>query len=182
MREKREALRKDMMQKRTCLSSICRYRAARVFAGKMVKRYPLIASVALYMPYGYELDVTLYMRWCWRRGVRVYVPQLLRGALSQNMRFVRYRPGARLVRGRFSILQPEGLGVDLVDASPDVVVVPCVALDANRYRLGSGKGFYDRALKYLRGKRVMYAGYKQTTVSTCWPHDEDIQADEVMVV
>ena len=171
-----------MMQKRMHLSSACRHRAARAFMGKMVKQYPLIASVALYTPFAHELDVTLYMRWCWRRGVRVYVPQLLPGALSQNMQFVWYRPGASLVRGRFGIFQPEGLGVDLDDLELDVVVVPCVALDANRYRLGSGMGFYDRALQYVHGKRVVYAGYKQAFVSTCWPHDKDIQADEVMIV
>jgi 5-formyltetrahydrofolate cyclo-ligase len=34
-------------------------------------------------------------------------------------------------------------------SSIEVVLVPALAMDLNGYRLGQGKGFYDRALKNL---------------------------------
>ena len=43
---------------------------------------------------------------------------------------------------------------------PDVILVPILAFDKNKYRLGYGKGFYDRYLnKYLkRFKKILTVG------------------------
>ena len=43
---------------------------------------------------------------------------------------------------------------------PDVILVPILAFDENKYRLGYGKGFYDRYLnKYLkRFKNILTVG------------------------
>jgi 5-formyltetrahydrofolate cyclo-ligase len=45
---------------------------------------------------------------------------------------------------------PEPIGDAITDTSAiDVVLVPALAMDQAGYRLGQGKGFYDRALKDL---------------------------------
>lgn len=59
----------------------------------------------------------------------------------------------RLHLGAFHIEEPTG--DDLVDpASIDMIIVPAVALDHNRNRLGRGKGFYDRLLRDLRATTI----------------------------
>jgi 5-formyltetrahydrofolate cyclo-ligase len=61
--------------------------------------------------------------------------------------------GARdpLVRNSFGILEPARCISDSVAVrSLDVIFVPLIAVDARGNRMGSGAGFYDRALKHLR--------------------------------
>lgn len=59
----------------------------------------------------------------------------------------------RLHLGAFQIEEPAGN--DLVDPTTiDMIIVPAVALDRNRNRLGRGKGFYDRLLRDLRATTI----------------------------
>lgn len=59
----------------------------------------------------------------------------------------------RLHLGAFHIEEP--MGNDIVDpGSIDMIIVPAVALDRNRNRLGRGKGFYDRLLRDLRATTI----------------------------
>jgi 5-formyltetrahydrofolate cyclo-ligase len=50
--------------------------------------------------------------------------------------------------GPFRIPQP---GRDAPHVRPDALIVPLIAADPRRHRLGQGKGHYDRALAGLRG-------------------------------
>ena len=57
---------------------------------------------------------------------------------------------------KFGILEPSKTQAKV----PDVMLVPILAFDKNKYRLGYGKGFYDRYLnKYLkRFKNILTVG------------------------
>jgi len=55
----------------------------------------------------------------------------------------------RLERGAFGVLEPVE-GEPLPPERLDAVVVPALAYDRRGFRLGQGKGYYDRFLKRLR--------------------------------
>lgn len=95
--------------------------------------------VALSVPVDGEIDITGVAADLRSDGWTVVLPVVLD---DRNMEFREWPAGGELVRGRFRVLEPaEGPALD-----PDVVVVPCVAVDDAGNRLGFGKGFYDRAL------------------------------------
>ena len=49
--------------------------------------------------------------------------------------------------------EPIGKAIELPEV--DLMVIPALAADSNGNRLGRGKGFYDRALKQIRAKKVI---------------------------
>jgi 5-formyltetrahydrofolate cyclo-ligase len=61
------------------------------------------------------------------------------------MHFARWDEDAALVPNRFGIDEPAPPLEDVAPAELDVVLVPCVAVDADGNRVGFGAGFYDRA-------------------------------------
>jgi 5-formyltetrahydrofolate cyclo-ligase len=95
--------------------------------------------VALSVPVDGEIDSTGVAADLRSDGWTVVLPVVLD---DRNMEFREWRAGGELARGRFRVLEP--LQGEVLE--PDIVVVPCVAVDAAGNRLGFGKGFYDRAL------------------------------------
>ncbi len=60
----------------------------------------------------------------------------------------------------------------------DCVLVPGLAFDTHGYRLGYGKGFYDRYLPLLRSDTVTIGiGYHFQLTRTTWPQPHDQKLD-----
>lgn len=75
-------------------------------------------------------------------GWSFYLPVVAPGA---KMTFRRWMDDTELSPNRFGIPEP---GEDAAEVQPrdlDVVLVPCVAVDATGNRVGMGAGYYDRA-------------------------------------
>jgi 5-formyltetrahydrofolate cyclo-ligase len=58
------------------------------------------------------------------------------------MNFFHWKKNEVLQINKYGMLEPTGLK----ESVPDVILVPLLAYDTNKYRLGYGKGFYDRYL------------------------------------
>ncbi len=70
-----------------------------------------------------------------------------------NLISAAFQKGNPVRKVQFGQLEPETLS--FVDESYlDVVMLPLLAFDAKGYRLGYGKGFYDRFLKHLSDRGV----------------------------
>ena len=74
-------------------------------------------------------------------GKNVYLPRVV----GDDLEIVPYHgPQSLDDNNKFHIGEPVGDAVDA--ACLELMIVPAVALDAHRNRLGRGKGFYDRLL------------------------------------
>jgi len=72
---------------------------------------------------------------------------------GQPLIFRRWRPGDVLVDGGFGTRVPGETEV----LTPETLIVPLAAFDAEGYRLGYGGGFYDRTLAKLRAEGTVMA-------------------------
>ena len=88
-----------------------------------------------------------------------------------------FRTGAPVDPGPWGILQPAAEAEML---SPDLILMPLVAIDAAGNRIGMGKGHYDRALPGLRaaGARLIGCGWSfQRIEDVITPDPWDVPLD-----
>lgn len=153
------ALRREIRAARSALSADHRRHAARA-AARLLAGLPAVRCarrIAIYLEHGSELSTACFAALCRRRAQQLYVPKLL----GSRLRFVPYPPGAALRRNRYGIREPAGRAVQVSMRELDVIVMPLVGFDSKGHRLGTGGGFYDRALvgTRIRGRplRIGYA-------------------------
>ncbi|MBO7747395.1 5-formyltetrahydrofolate cyclo-ligase [Paenibacillus sp. MWE-103] len=103
-----------------------------------------VSNVMAYVPFRSELDTTLLIEWCWRTGLQVVVPRVVRG--DRSMELYTIEAWDELAPGAYGIREPDPATARRCKASyvPDVVFVPGLAFDRNGGRLGYGGGYYDR--------------------------------------
>jgi 5-formyltetrahydrofolate cyclo-ligase len=101
-----------------------------------------------YMPHQTEVDVTPLMEWCWSRGIDVALPKTepdRRLSLWVVRRFDQLEPG------RWGLREPGPAATPLQEWSRiGLALVPGLAFDRKRGRLGYGGGYYDRFFAAFR--------------------------------
>lgn len=102
------------------------------------------ATIAAYVSMGSEPGTGVLLHALSEAGKRVVLPVLLPGG---DLDWAAYAGDESLMPARLGLLEPVGprLGVESI-ATPDVVLVPGLAVSATGDRLGRGGGSYDRAL------------------------------------
>ena len=84
--------------------------------------------------------------------------------------------------GTFGVLEPRNDGTAVRLMPGDLVVVPGVAFDEDGYRLGHGKGYYDRAFAAELGDAPTLVGFGyEFQIVDAVPHDHrDRQMDAIV--
>jgi 5,10-methenyltetrahydrofolate synthetase len=94
--------------------------------------------------------------------------------VDDGLQFVTWTPQTEMVKGAFGIPVPRLRRV----ITPQLVIVPCVGVDAQRYRLGYGGGYYDRTLAQFKVKPVTVGiAFDCARVPTIDPQPHDIRLD-----
>jgi 5-formyltetrahydrofolate cyclo-ligase len=154
-RAAKEALRKRLAALRRSLSADARTeRAHRACAALSAEPMFLQArSVLAYAPLRFELDPGTLLEQAWAQGKTVALPRVIpdTGELALHA----YRLGDDLEESGFGVREPLSSAPEIQPDAIDLVLVPGLSFDARGFRLGYGKGFYDRLLPRLpRARRV----------------------------
>jgi 5-formyltetrahydrofolate cyclo-ligase len=139
--------------------------------------------VAAYLPTGAELDTRELMRRMLMRGCTLYLPRI-ESWRSSHMRFIAVNSGP-LRRNRLGIDEPTGQHSRSARWM-NIILLPVVAFDARGNRLGSGAGFYDRALafrvlrRHWRGPLLLGLAFSAQGVDHIDHEPHDIPLDGVI--
>ena len=134
--------------------------------------------------YGTEIDTDEILLECLRKGKRLYLPRVE----GEEMQFYFVHNLEELTVGYKGIREPKGdtekYVYDAVEAQNTLMLMPGVAFDALRGRMGYGKGFYDRFLtsKPELQLRTIGIGFACQMVEEVPCGGEDIRPYQVICV
>lgn len=185
MDDQRSLLRARMSVRRNELSAKQRIEAA---AGVMhsleaLPEFLTDRNIAGYWAVHGELPLNLVVASLNRRGQHYFLPVL---GEQRQLHFAEYRDGVVLQSNRFGIPEPEVPSEALRNIRDlDVILLPLLAFDSAGNRLGTGGGWYDSSLAFLRGATrpaaplLVGVGYAFQEVDTIPAESWDVPLDYI---
>jgi len=142
--------------------------AAHLLRGTLI---PPGSVVAGFWPIQDEIDIRPLLAALHGRGHPLALP--VTGRRGEALVFRAWTPGEPLLPGRFGTSHPAGEVV-----TPDVLLIPLLAFDAEGHRLGYGGGFYDRTLALLPGSLRIGCAFASQELDSVpqGPYDQTLHA------
>lgn len=165
--EKKAAARRSVLTLRDEMDEQCRHQASMKAANWALSAIGILLhdcilsqslprkTIGLFWPIRSEIDCLVLHDTLRCSGFDVALPKVLG---KSDLEFRRWDEGAGLSPAGFGTCAPED-GAEIV--IPDLLLVPLVAFDRERHRLGYGAGYYDRYIAGLEqsGRKPLLIGY-----------------------
>lgn len=123
------------------------------------KEFQNADAILVYIDYNKEVKTKYLIEQAWRLGKKIYAPKINETAMS----FYLLRDFEDLISGLKGIPEPSGKGEEWETfLSPaTLLIMPGVAFDRQKHRIGYGKGYYDRFLAKIP---------KLSTIAICFEY------------
>lgn len=108
-----------------------------------------------------EVDTFGIIDYCFENNIKVAVPRCIDDGI---MKFFYISSVDDLEKGKYGIYEPKSYCSEYLPDDKSLCIVPALSADLNGYRIGYGKGYYDRFLSDYKGKSVVL-GYKENLKS-----------------
>lgn len=172
--EQKKALRVELKQRRTAVSS-----TTKMLAGKQVAQFASELAIAglkvgLYAPLPQELPTQALAAALWQNGSQIYLPCI---QANRRLIFRLWEPGAILQTGTLGIPTPPQSSQELAIEQLDVVFMPLLGFDRKGHRLGMGGGYYDTSLARASGALKIGLAFDCQEVEAVPVEDHDIALD-----
>lgn len=126
------------------------------FAGK---------RIGSYLATPHECPTQAIHQHLWQNQAHVYIP-----LISQASQWGRLTASSPLIHTPMGVMEPQASEL-AATATLDLILLPLLAIDQQGYRLGYGKGFYDRLLAQPNpGPVLIGLGFQHQLVPTL-PHE-----------
>lgn len=110
------------------------------------KEYKESKQILMYMALDDEINIDALIDLSHINGKSIAVPYCINN--NGDMEFYYINTINDLIKGSFGVREPDiSKCKKVVDFRDSIIIVPGIAFDINGYRLGYGKGYYDRFLQ-----------------------------------
>ena len=106
-----------------------------------IEEYKYSKNIFCYYSFGDEVVTTSYFEDISKNW---YLPRVI----GDEMEFCPYSKD-NMVKNKYGMLEPSTSSISDLSVA-DLIIVPALAADKNGFRIGYGKGYYDRFLKQLK--------------------------------
>lgn len=186
--QKRKEIRLKALKARDALSASERRKGSLLMTERILGHQWFYRSdiFLCFASYGSEIDTYELINEAIRKGKRVFLPKVIDASEKPEMLFFRSTDLSELSAGYKGIPEPSEIAekyvFNAVEAEHTLMLMPGVAFDAFRNRLGYGKGFYDG---FLTGKnalqlRTIAVGFQCQMVERIPERDGDIRPYQVI--
>jgi 5-formyltetrahydrofolate cyclo-ligase len=100
-------------------------------------------TVFMYCSLGREIDTRRLMQHCFDRGQKVALPVCVN---DEDLVFKEIASSSELITGMYDLLEPPAGAAAAKVTEKSVMIAPSLTYDRQGYRMGKGKGYYDRWL------------------------------------
>lgn len=110
-------------------------------------------KIALYHSVNNEVNLESFVRFMRLKKQIILLPVIERK--NSHLVFREWKIGEKLISGKFRIKIPQSNKLQF----PRILVIPMLAFDKNKNRLGYGGGYYDRTISFLEQRnKIMKFG------------------------
>lgn len=155
IRKLKTRLREEYRAKRTALTEEEKDRRDARIAGRVrsLWQYRDNAWLLIYVSTPIEVDTRRIIEQALADGKRVAVPRCVPD--TRNMEFYEITALSELSPGSFGVWEPQPIPERLyADMNNGLCIIPAFCYDFSGFRLGYGKGYYDRFLAHFEGNMV----------------------------
>ena len=177
---KRERVRAETLHRREALTSEERTRLSQRIVDATVHwiQRERFDSVMLYLNMRSEVETTVLLEGLLNSGKQVCAPVVDTEQLELIPRRIQNLK-TELVRHPYGMLEPgEACSIFPIEHL-QLIVVPGIAFDRNGYRLGYGKGFYDRFLTKCPDAVAIGLAYRIQLVEDTFPQAWDVPVQHI---
>ena len=152
LREYKNELRSKTKQYRKTLSAEQKAQMDEaVFANVLrLREYKTCGSLFTYVSTDIEVDTRKIILKALEDGKRVAVPRCVHG--TRDMVFHYVNSFDDLESGSFGVLEPKESCETAFSGESDLLLAPALVIDYDGFRIGYGKGYYDRYIARFEGK------------------------------
>src|SRR3990167_4929215 len=136
-----------------------------------------IKSIGLYANQASEVRTDLLFKIAKERGKSIAYPRITNDEAIQYYIIDELK---ELVPGIFGIHEPLNSQKPLSIGFLDIIIVPGLAFDRLRYRLGYGRGYFDRILTGVDNKKVIGLAFDIQIVDKLPTHPHDIRVGTIV--
>lgn len=111
--------------------------------------YQKAKTIGFYVSLEEEVETILLIEESLKNRKRVCVPKVE----GEDMKFYRITSLVDLKEGSYNIFEPTTPYITRPNKM-DLIIVPMIGFNKEKYRLGYGKGYYDRYLKDYKGHTI----------------------------
>jgi 5-formyltetrahydrofolate cyclo-ligase len=129
--------------------------------------------VSAYWPMRSEADPRPILEALHERGLPLCLPAIV----EKRMLFRRWAPWEPIVPGGFGTLVPSP---EEPEVKPAILIVPLAAFDRRGYRIGYGKGYYDRAISEIEPIATVGIAYAAQEIEAVPAEAHDRRLDWVV--
>ncbi|WP_228098446.1 MULTISPECIES: 5-formyltetrahydrofolate cyclo-ligase [unclassified Gemella] len=171
----KSSLRKIILNKRNLLSSNYIENSSKIIFEKIEKlvEFKKANSIFIYLSFGSEV-ITDYFINDYIDKKDIFVPKIV----GDDMKLVRITRNTNFSKNKFGILEPNN--DDFYDGIVDLVITPSLVFDKSGYRLGYGKGYYDKYFSLNKYKYSIGVCFNEIIVSKVPREYHDVKVNRLV--
>lgn len=169
LKTQRIELRQRLLQERRAITEANRAEWDQSIRDQIAEwcEFHLPTTLGIYWPIQAEPDLLALYPALHQMGIQLSLPYA--ATPDQPLQFLSWQPGAAMTLDQYRIAIPQQR---TIVSMPQVLLIPCVGFNADRFRLGYGGGFYDRTLAAWPECIALGIAYQQAlSVFTVDAHD-----------